>query len=434
MNKKVKIPLIIIAGILFVLCLVIDGWYIYIKYFSGEKTIVRNTFYLGMQTLADGETKKPFIELSYHTNLNGNGLELFEVKYNYLMDENKENFFSQGLQYVGTRTSNKNNSAIKTDFNNFTPVGSYEKDHYKFHDEGLFGTTNYYYHYWFGNYTPKNVYNYQSLDDYETVTLATNPIGTGSTFMVDIDGSTYMMKFKDSYKITSEKNYVGEEEGSWKFYVLWENYHYYTYYAYMDYNYINKLLFESIQSLKPGTNQYSVFEFGDLFDYYVFNEDTSRYELVVKESFYDEAKNVDSSVKIDSTGLLDKIYKQVNSYFSVKVNISENGAQRASDSLLNCINGTQNYVLPGLAEEDSYNGYFVGNSLITLTIDDFEDTFTEMGILLSLTETTRNKYYPYRDKIKFVINIVDNNSNAIGIDTLSLDGFNYEIQCFEGGA
>ncbi len=434
MNKKVKIPLIILGAILFVVCLVVDCTYIYIKYFSGNKVVVSPTFELGLQTLSDGVTKAPFVEIKYHSNTKHNGIELFDVKYNYLLDENKTSFYSQGLQYYGDETSDggQGNSLIGGDFNKFVTVGDYEK-HYK---KKSSGTSNYYYHNWFCKYMPQNVFNYQSSDDYVTVPKSTNPISDDTCFKIDISGSTYLMRFKSKYKIASDKNLIENNvKGHYKNYWLWVNFHYYDYYAYMNYTYFNRLLFNAVRDLPSGTNQYVVFEFGDLFDYYVFNEDTSKYELVVKQTYFDEAKQIDENAKVDSTGLLDKIYKEVKSYFVIKVSVTEDGAQRASDSLFNCILGTQNYVLPGLTSDDSvYQDYFVGNSLITLTIDDFEDTFTEMGILLSLTETTRNKYYPYRDKIKFVINIVDTETSAVGIYQPSLDGFNYEIQQFKGGA
>lgn len=418
MNKKVKIPLIIIGCILLLLCLGLDGTYIYIKYFSGNKKIISNTFELGFQTLADGETKKTFLELNYFTNENKNGLELFEIKYNYLMDEKKEYFFSQGLQYYGIGNSCSSNSSIAIDLDNFTLDDDYDRG------KKTGGWPNYrYYGDWFGRYTPYSVYNYQSIDDYETVSKSSNPIGKDSSFKIDLDGDIYIMQFKD-YKLKSDANCMATDimvNGAYK--VLWNTFDYVDFYFYYDYSYFSKVLFNAIQGVTPGTSQYMVFEFGDLFDYYAFNEKTGQYSKVVKEN----------------NNLLDVITSKVNSYYTIKVTVSEDGAQRASDSMFNMVCGSQNWVHEKVSGDSSAEDYYVGRSVVELDIDDFEvvtivkDNYT--FVYLSLCSDTRNKWYDYRDKIilKGTIPKKYNNMTFSGFDESSLDGFNYDL-VLSGGA
>lgn len=419
MSKKVKIPLIIICSLLFIACICVDAFYIYIKYFAGNKKVVSSTFELALQTLADGETKKPFLEVAYYSNKKNNGLELFDVKYNYLMDENKTNFFSQGLQYVGTKEK-----SIYENFETFVLDDTYEKSYKK--EGAWYSGAVYYYHNWFGRYTP-DVYNYQSSNDYETTTLSTNPIDNNSFFKIDLNGTIYGMRFKSNYKIASDGNFIGQYKIGYENHFIYTDFDYGDFYAYMDHNYFNKVLFYSIAGMKPGTDQYVIFEFGDLFDYYVFNESTSTYNLVVKENFIDEARKIDKNAQIDTTGLLGKVYKEVKSYFAIKVSIFEDGAMRASDSLFNSVEGSQNYIKAGLKDEASIEDYFIGRSVIDLTINDFKLVQDGSSLELALTDEARNKWWPYRDKIvlRAYIASSDLNDNVKLFYDKSFDGFKY---------
>lgn len=423
MSKKAKIALTVIASILFIFCLAIDIGYIYIKYFSGEKKLVSSTFNLSFQTLADGETQKPFIEVKYYSNAKKNGIELLDVKYNYYMDESKESFYSQGVQYYGTDTR-----SISEDFTWFVK-DTKQDDDFTVKKKKSWGDHNIYYKWW-GRFTPSNMEAYQSYDDYNTTSLSTNPVDSDTFFKIEIDDQIYGLKFKSNYHIMGTDNYLGREKLYTKSYLVVYKHYWADYYAYYDYSYFNKLLFNSIKSMSPGTDQYVVFEFGDLFDYYVYNDNV--YTLVVKESYYDQAKkyNTGTSIIKDSTGLIDKVSKEVKSYFAIKVSISEDGAQRASDSMFHMIKGSGNYVVPGLTEEvENYDDYYIGRSIIDLSLDDFEMAIINDSCYLSLRQATRDKWYDYRDKIKLRASFkrVINGTYYSGYDLESLKDFVYEI-------
>ncbi len=88
--------LVIISALLFVVCVGIDGWYLYVFYYAPDK-LIDNTYEVGLQVLEDGTTDY-FAKIKYHSNRNENGLECFDVQFNYLLDENKTAFFHQNGQ------------------------------------------------------------------------------------------------------------------------------------------------------------------------------------------------------------------------------------------------------------------------------------------------------------------------------------------------
>jgi len=185
MHKALKIPLIIFLAILFTACVAIDGWYLYILLKSPDK-IVETTYKIGLQETTDGE-QRHFIEINYMSNDNKNGLELFEIKYNYMLDEKQEDFYSQGLQYV----SYNNNLGW-----------SYYTEPDKFYRSSKYGSWPAYYYddYYMGSYHPNKdtqVFNYMSADNYEKSTLiSTNPIGDTTSFKIQVGDDLFLMKFR----------------------------------------------------------------------------------------------------------------------------------------------------------------------------------------------------------------------------------------------
>ena len=84
----------IISLIVFLLASVgIISWFTWIK-LAGDKVLVSDTYYVGLQTTTDGNTKH-FVEVNYYKNSSGDGLGLYDVKFNYLMDENNTEKLSE---------------------------------------------------------------------------------------------------------------------------------------------------------------------------------------------------------------------------------------------------------------------------------------------------------------------------------------------------
>ena len=100
MSVRKKI-LIISLTILLLICAFINIWYLYIRMFGVQK-VVSSTFEVGLQSLKNEENPdtKYFIEINYLSNQAQNGDEVFEIKFNYMLDENQSAFYSQGLQFV----------------------------------------------------------------------------------------------------------------------------------------------------------------------------------------------------------------------------------------------------------------------------------------------------------------------------------------------
>ena len=112
------------------------GWYAYIYFFGVEK-IISQTFKVGDQVVMkeDGTTDtKTFIELNLYDNV-------FEIKFNYMLDETKTAFYSQGLQYVlkdGKSDFNLDGSYTKIltdtskDIESNDPVKKYDNPYFKY--------------------------------------------------------------------------------------------------------------------------------------------------------------------------------------------------------------------------------------------------------------------------------------------------------------
>lgn len=360
----------------------IISWYVYIK-FGAEKVIVADTYYVGLQTVADGTETKHFVEVNYLSNDSGNGISLFEIKFNYLMDENQNELFSQGLQYTEEK------SVAFIDHARLTKTVYSHKN--------FFGWETVKYHFIDTRPCEYSVqrYNYMSYDDYKTTLISTNPINNDSFFRIQIGDKLYGMKFKGEVPIMAD--YVEFNQGFG---------HTHSYKAFVNYDvdYFAASLFDSVQSLENGTKSACVFEFGDLFDYYEYDEDLKRYssEPVVKE----QAELIATDIK---------------SYYSILVNKNKSGAKQASDSLFNSINGSPTFNLVDIETED----YFYGKTTLTLdnAVDSAELAYVKISdkyVALKIKDSFNSAYLPYVNDIELKILI---NLDLIKAEGLEFVGF-----------
>ena len=411
MNTKAKTTLIIVSAILFVATLAVNIWYLCVKLYGAEK-IIAETYKVGLQTLKDG-TQKPFISVNYMSNKNKNGRPLFEIKFNYLLDETKEQFYSQGLQFV------------YTDLEDYGFVfRSNERREGKYYDRESEGLGYYFYYPWYGNVKSTN-WNYASADDFETTYLSTNPINEDSFFKLDLNGKIYGMKFKghqpinaDNKDITYEEstkliNYIyTERDPEFKYLVFGTQFFYNVYFASIDHMFFAYTLINSIASMAPCTNQLVIFEFADLFDYYEYDSHTGVY----------------SKEKIVNT---DEIKKLVKNYYCIDLTISDDGFQYSSDSMFNAYRGTvgYNYNKDGITSAD----YFFGRSVISVNLSyfDYVDTGTINYIKLKLTDSFKQQYLPYKDSIVLDVTIdlkmFDNTQIFDGFTDDCFTGFMYNV-------
>ena len=373
MNKMKKIG--IVSTIIFLLfSIVCISWYAFLKSF-GKVKVVSTTFEIGLQSTVDGNSKY-FMEVNSYDNC-------FEIKFNYLLDENREHFFSQGLQYY-SETDNvsiiKSSKLETTDFSeNFWGWETYhrvEKNYYK-------------------HSVRTERINYMSSNDYIDTLISTNPIGNESHFKITLDKDgknvVYLMKFKGDVLIQADD----------KFKNWYSMRTYYTdYYNVFDVDTLAGLVYQGISSLSYGTTHACIFEFGDLFEYF---------EPV------DDQNGVWQKVEEKNTDL---IIEDIKSYYSIKVTKHEGKIQKASQSLFNCVNGSANFNLTSSDSQD----YFFGRT--TITVDNIpgksEVSYVKINdtqVACKLSDKFNNAYFTYADKINLIV--------LIDLDVLELEGLEF---------
>ena len=411
---------IVLLAIVSVACVTVDVWYAVI-YFYGDEKLVINTYEIGLQETTSGDAKY-FIEIKYFSNKNENGLEMMDIKFNYLLDENQDKFYSQGLQYV----ANSENDAIQfLDLNNLAnslddfpqyqnaidqvkELGGTNENialniahalsdqQFLFSKGGWYDAENYYadYYKYEINETKTTRYNYASANDYVTSSISTNPISQNSVFRIQLDDKLYAMKFKGSrYNTFAEATFEENVDkfknsdaltswSNYQFNLLWAYTDYYNLYPTYDDNYFSYLLYNAVKSLTPGTNRAIIFELADLFNFYEYD---------------DEGQYSDTAIK--DTSLIEEAVKN---YYAIKVEVSADGARKASDSLFNMIYGSSSYNTTGNFNDD----YFTGQTIVNCDIDDFEKVeVTDGYYALKLSNKFMKDNYEYRKNICLSITI-----------------------------
>lgn len=371
-KRKMPAIVVVIIAILIAACLAIDFWYLYIKLY-GEVKLPTHTYEVGLQQTSEGNTKY-FVEVEYFSNANKNGLECFELKFNYLLDERQNDFYSQGLQIVSDTKGDSIELALTED-------GADKK--WSYWDAG----GNHYNRDVYYNYKAtegSKLYNYASGTDYDTTTISTNPLGDKSYFRIQLGDENnkqlYLMKFKSSYRENRDpkiySDFIGHRSYSPAIY-CWNSDDEYVVY---DYTYFMNLLYTALSSdtLANGTQSAMLFEFGNLFDYYEYDEVNKVYKMQPLE---------------DST----KVQKQITSYYSIYVKKHADGIQKASQSLFNCVQGSSTF---NIAEDYTKDDYFIGRTIVAVDNKDFDYIkVTNNYYYLTLKESFINEYKKFEDKI-----------------------------------
>lgn len=368
-------------------CVGMIGWYVYIHFF-GKGVIISTSYEIEGVELEDG-TKENFIEVKYFANKNGNGYETLDIKFNSLLDETRTKILSQGLQYSANTTDGKIEfQYVEDESNAFTST-----------DNGR----------WFGgnvqtwsfcgafeaNSETTTVWNYASTDSWQTAGSATKPLTNDSLFKITIDGEIYGVKFVGRFLTSDKDNCVEENLYMHEHSDIWwggnlERY----YYAYNDYNGFAKKIYDYAQGLAPGTNNQVVMPLGNMFEFYTYED--GRY----------------SSTALTATQLVDL---DINSFVVVKIEVSSSGAQKASDSLFNCLHGSQTFNLTG---DYTNTDYFTGKTVVKCDIYDFDLVqVVDSYYCIKLCEGFIEYYLPYADTVLLTI--------EINLDTLSSKGIEF---------
>lgn len=431
-TQKKSTMLTFFVSLLIILCLAIDAWWFFILKVEPD-ALVSKTYNVGAQTItrADGSTEtKDFMELNLYD-------DCFEIKFNYVRDENQNAFYSKGIQFYGSdginfkdktyQTIEKNEGTATLTKETFASV----KEYYDV-DVKVLNKNPYYFF--------TDIFQYASGDDYQT-TLENDlnaPISEETLFGIQIGDELFGMKLKHDSMFYVEKNdiwgsktvvrdeiedryFIGEgmpydlRTEAFGFFSLGTRY--YTAvnqnYRECDIYYLAEILYDSIKNLPNGTSQDILFTFDDLFNYYKYNEADERYYSCSKE---DTAK----------------IVNHTKSYYTIHVSKNEGSIKRATQSLFNRVKGSAQYDTSGTVGESIY---FIGRTVVELTEADFEQVMTDDGFKLVLKEDFRNYHYENRNEIKLYIIIdetVSQLGNFLGVEEDSLKGFS--IYRITGGA
>lgn len=324
----------IILGILITflsICFFADAIYIVLKFCVPEKVVV-NTYNVSDLIVVDEDGTShslgKVMEVNYYANEDKSGVELFDLKLNTLKNEQSENTFSSGIQLVSydEKIEACGNSGIKF-------------------DKGLLGIkgTDYYYKLFYN--CNEYFYNCDGSNISYTASLSIND---DDYFLITIGEEKFRMTLKN---FTSEK--LAEDKP-----VLWATN---CYFAYGDWNYLAHIILNSIRSLPYGYDGTLTLKFGDLFDYYAYNEESHQYN---------------NKTSTTSDGSL--ITQVINNYYTVKVNTYYSGARVATDSLFNMIE--EDYAF-NLTDSSVMNDYYLERQIIDLDQYDFDFIQSENNLV-----------------------------------------------------
>lgn len=397
-SKKLNRGIFIASIVLLVLCVCFDVYYLYFSIFADDKRIL-DVFEIGQIETIEGD-KYNVIEVKYYTNDNNNGYEMFEVKYTSMLDRNKEEIYSQGLQFLAKEVSSSltwwDYEDFATTFEDYTSADTGDTSLAEVYQNGvttylkkktgaLFWQTKYYASYITPQINDKYMvsYNYASTDNFVTsVESTTYPLEENPSMLVNIGEDDYLIELRgNNYiskaEIADDMSYIAYDGSSVTRHRYYRDYNYYT----MAYE-----LFNAIQSLPNGTQEEIIIPFSDeWFDYSSYNEEDSSYHEITDRQEYA------------------KITRDIKNYYSIKVTKSADGAQYYGDSLFGKMFNSTNF---SIRNDIDSSDYFYGRPVIDCNIENFQFVaITDNYVALKLKEDFIARYLPLKDYIYIRINL-----------------------------
>ncbi|MBR2386047.1 hypothetical protein IKA92_01970 [bacterium] len=422
---------------------------VYIRFWGKEK-INSYIFKVGSQTASavnpeTGEITTEdrwFCEVNIYDNC-------YEILFNYFTDENRTEFYSQGLQFYlndDAKTSidsslNENyyrkqdiysllgdyipDSEVTFYYNNNKKLavkdvyGKQKTETVTKSEYTLFGLTigaEYeQYDYCYNvlsdkKYRGLTVSNYASANNYEDTLFSSNPLNENSAFFIEMDGETYLMKMRGSdYNFlsknedflmlrTRERTY---RESNWLETITTQHYDDISYYRSCDVYYLAEVIYNSCKSLKSSSSGVVIsFEFGDLFNY-----------------FYD------SNQIVADENICNKVKNYLKSYYQIKVNKHAGKITSSSQSLFNMINGTTNYDKESSEEAESnseiFSDYHHGRTVIDINENYFcREVLNGNELYLTIDPEFKKQY---KDASGYRLRVI-----------INLDNINYKNTHFAG--
>lgn len=445
MTKK-KTAFAIISVIVALVCLIPIVSWIYI-YFWGKTKNPSYVYNASEIVLADG-SKEDIVKLRYYANTDKSGLEMLDIDSSSFFDETRQDVKSQGLQFVAENAETPIKWTIGWDdgYLNRKKIGRsnwyWETNHIGFRKRFYAS---------FGTWGLKSglAYNYATSNGYETTYSDNNPLSANTGFKISLQDNTgnpevFLMQFKGRYFEVEGQKIKPNADGKYKaingknnWYPavndfdknsnfvqrhkdgLHGDYTYYidTFYTYDPYWFAYELYQSVAKAVKPGTSEYVTFSWGNLFNFKKYDEESKTYKTVEGNEWT-------------------KVANYVSTNITVKVEVIERGAQKASDSLFNVIKEDPTFNLTG---DKTYDDYFYGQNIVNLDVTDFDLVqVVDTQYCLKLSNNAYNHYSKFKDIVLLSININldilnERNYNFVGFTKDSrLDEFNiYEIYTTE---
>lgn len=379
-------------------------WYGYIAIFGGEK-FTSSTFHLNQLKDVEGNVEN-ILKIKYYSNANKNGLECFDLKFSYFTDENQEQIYYQGMQYIANSKTDKiqwytpeniiGNNGLLYQAELADAYDSYEIKENK----GFLGITTSTY---FAGYVSPFVnskttgrYAYQSLSDSFDTLISTNPLDEESYLTLQAGEELIYLKFKSHGYAHEKGKYLDEYKpiGECKLDYFFSRGNI-KYYENFGIDYLSYQIYNAIQTLPAGTKGQRIIELSDVFKYYKCDAD----------------KSVGTEISSKDHDLIKNYMK---TYFAFEVEVSADGLQEADDSMFKSAHGSPSYKLDGATGE--HGDYFTGRPIIELNHTHFDKVLIKgNNYAFKLREDILNAYLPYRKQIALKVVIDQNELSQEGI-------------------
>lgn len=332
--SKGKLTALIVAGVMLLYSICAIGLYLVITYFAPQKN-VEITVNAGQLANVTDEDEKWIINVEYYSNHSNNGVEMLDVKFNYYMSDEElksddPSVYSKGIQIVGDKEGSIQFESKLTNEKLYW-LNIIQKS-YAYKTYSIQQKTYY--------YDTQNGISYKSIDALDSKKMFQISIGENET------AENYLMKF-----LGLSNDLVKEQDNFYNFNNFWTDYNIYENYD------INHFLFKILgvcrsNSVGYGADGYSTVDLSNIFAYQKMSNGAYTGEWLTSERMMN-----------------DKIVKDFNNYFTIRIKTHENGATKASDSMFGMIEGKQDYeALAGSLADN----YFHGEQTITLTEKDFD--------------------------------------------------------------
>lgn len=364
--KKIGISLVVL---LLVLCTGVNVWYILIKEFGPTKTA--HSIYKGAELEKADGSKKNIFEINYYSNKNKNGFECFELKLTEFTDTTREDTDSIGLQYIANSSTDniewfdfekiyKNADGVMYGALNSGRLGGYLLDNlshftaYTFtsNTKSKFLWKGYYESFYYSPYINEkstSFYSYDNVNE-DVFTPKVLRLDKSSSFLLQIGEDNIGMRLKfDNYLSYDDcfgKNRVIDPLDEYFSHNAFQDFSRNVYYNY-NFDFLSWYLYSKVLSLPAGEN-YTTFKFDDIFYYY----DVSDKEV------WAQKHNIDYKL----------IQEEITSYYTIKINVSDDGLRKASDSMFNIVKGSSEFVV----DDSVVTDYFSGKQIVNLDIFAFD--------------------------------------------------------------